>query len=78
MRLNKFLASCGIDSRRKCEALIREGRVEINGSIVTDLATRVNPDDHVRFDGKILRQKPELTIVLNKPKGYLCTSDDPE
>lgn len=78
VRLNRFLASCGIGSRRGCEEYIRQGRVEINGSIVVDLAARVLPHDHVRFDGKLLQKKDPLTIVLNKPRGYLCTKDDPE
>ncbi|NNE93912.1 MAG: rRNA pseudouridine synthase [Verrucomicrobiales bacterium] len=78
MRLNKYLASCGVDSRRKCEALIKEGRVEINGRVVTELATQVEPDDHVKFDGRLLQQKKELSLILNKPKSYLCTRDDPE
>lgn len=78
VRLNRFLASCGIASRRKSEALILEGRVEINGDIITDLAARVREDDHVKFDGRLLRKKSDLTLVLNKPVGYLCTKDDPE
>lgn len=78
VRLNKFLASCGVASRRGSEELIQQGRVEINGRIVLDLATRVQPDDHVKFDGKLLRTQSDLTVVLNKPKGYLCTKDDPQ
>ncbi len=78
VRLNKFLASCGLGSRRKCEEFIREGRVEINGDVVLDLATKVLPDDYVRFDGRVVRAEKEITILLNKPKGYLCTADDPE
>lgn len=78
VRLNKFLASCGVSSRRGAEELIQQGRVEINGRIVIDLATRVQPDDHVKFDGKLLRTQSDLTIVLNKPKSYLCTKDDPQ
>jgi 23S rRNA pseudouridine2605 synthase len=78
VRLNRFLASCGLGSRRKCEDLIREGHIEINGRVVIDLATRVQPDDYVRFDGKVVRPENEITILLNKPKGLLCTKDDPE
>ncbi|MCB1232552.1 MAG: rRNA pseudouridine synthase [Verrucomicrobiae bacterium] len=78
VRLNKFLASCGLGSRRKCEELIREGRIEINGKVVLDLSTKVQPDDYVRFDGRVVRAEKEITILLNKPKGYLCTADDPE
>lgn len=78
VRLNRFLASCGIASRRKSEAFILEGRVEINGDIITDLGVRVREDDHVKFDGRLLRKKSDLTLVLNKPVGYICTRDDPE
>lgn len=77
VRLNRFLASCGLGSRRKCEELIREGRIEINGDVILDLATRVLPDDYVRCDGRVVRPEKETTILLNKPKGYLCTRDDP-
>ncbi len=78
VRLNRFLASCGTASRRKSEAFILEGRVEINGDIITDLGARVREDDHVKFDGRLLRKKSDLTLVLNKPVGYICTRDDPE
>lgn len=78
VRLNKFLASCGLGSRRKCEELIHEGRIEINGEVVLDLATRVHDEDYVRFDGRVVRAEKEITILLSKPKGYLCTADDPE
>ena len=77
VRLNRFLASCGLGSRRKCETLISEGRIEINGKVVLELATRVLPDDYVRCDGRVVRPEKEITILLNKPKGYLCTRDDP-
>ncbi len=76
VRLNKFLASCGLGSRRKCETLISEGRVEINGEICTVLATKVAPEDSVRVDGRVLRQKRETTLLLHKPKGYLCSRGD--
>lgn len=78
VRLNKFLASCGAGSRRGCEEFITQGRVEINGKIVVDLSSRVQEDDHVKFDGKMLRQDPPLTLILSKPTGYLCTKNDPQ
>lgn len=78
VRLNKFLASCGVGSRRGCEEFIREGRVEVNGEIVLDLSTRVLDSDHVRCDGRLLRSQSDLTVVLHKPKGYLCTKHDPQ
>lgn len=78
VRLNRFLASCGIGSRRACDELITQGRVEINGEITIDLATRVLPSDHVKFDGKLLREQSPLTLVLNKPRKFICTKDDPQ
>jgi 23S rRNA pseudouridine2605 synthase len=78
VRLNRYLASCGLGSRRKCEDHIREGRIEVNGKVVLDLATRVLPGDYVRHDGRVVRQEEEITLLVNKPKGYICTHDDPE
>jgi len=76
VRLNKFLASCGVGSRRQCDELIRQGRVELNGSPVTELATRVGPDDHVRLDGKRLKTRQHRVIALHKPRGLVCSRDD--
>lgn len=77
VRLNKFLAQCGLGSRRSCENLIRQGFVEINGQVVTDLAVRILPSDHVRCEGKLLHQQKTFTLLLNKPAGCLCTRKDP-
>jgi 23S rRNA pseudouridine2605 synthase len=76
VRLNKFLASCGVGSRRQCDTLIREGRVEINGSPVSELATRVGPDDHVRLDGKRMQARRQRVIAMHKPRGLVCSRDD--
>lgn len=78
VRLNRFLASCGIGSRRACDEFIVQGRVELNGKIVVELASRVLPGDHVKFDGKLLREQAPLTLVLNKPRQFLCTKSDPQ
>ncbi len=79
-RLQKIIASAGIASRRKAEELILAGRVQINGKIVTELGTRANPaEDHVRVDGKLLQGPERLRyFMLNKPKGYVTTSSDPQ
>ena len=78
MRINKYLAACGVASRRAAEQLILDGRVRINGKVVTDLATQVNADrDEVRLDGKEI--KPDARsryIMLNKPKGVVVTAKD--
>lgn len=77
MRINKFLSSCGIDSRRKCEQLVSDGRVKINGKTVTALATDVKPDDHVEVDGRhVVISERKIYIMLNKPKGCVCTARD--
>lgn len=79
-RLNKYLASAGFGSRRSVEALIVEGRVDVDGVIVTDLGRRVEPDKQVvRVDGERVRRTDEtVVIVLNKPPGYLSAASDPE
>ncbi len=79
IRLQKYLAEKGIDSRRKCEELIVQGKVKVNHSIVTKLGTRINPiKDLVELDHQVISQDIEkLYILLNKPRGYLCTYRDP-
>jgi 23S rRNA pseudouridine2605 synthase len=77
MRLNRFLAAAGFGSRRACEALIREGKVSINGHFIRDLATTVKPDDDVRVAGKSTpRLSPPVHVLLHKPRGLLCTRSD--
>ena len=72
-RLNKFLAAAGHGSRRSCETLIREGKVKINGKIITQLATQVEPIDKVEVDGIRCRQEESVYILLHKPKGVICS-----
>ena len=78
IRVQKFLAECGIASRRKCEEFITEGRVKVNG-VTVELGTKVNPEkDKVEFDDKEVRAtKKEYTyILLNKPIGVVTTAED--
>ena len=79
-RLQKLLARAGVASRRKAEELIAEGRVQVNGQVVTEPGTRaVMGRDHVRVDGKLLQAAERMRyFVLNKPKGYVTTVSDPE
>jgi 23S rRNA pseudouridine2605 synthase len=78
MRLQRFLAATGLGSRRKCEEYIVEGRVSVDGQVVRDLGTRVNPQEQeVRVDTERVRRAPPRYFLLNKPRGYLCTSSDP-
>ncbi len=76
VRLNKYLASCGIGSRRACEELISSGRIEVNGEPCIKLATRVTANDSVRLDGKRVLPKEEIVVLFHKPRGYVCTRSD--
>ncbi|HMQ65157.1 MAG TPA: pseudouridine synthase [Arachnia sp.] len=80
VRLQKVLAAAGVASRRASEILIDEGRVEVNGKVVTEQGRRVNPEtDHIRVDGsRIPPQRRHQYYVLNKPRGVVSTLDDPE
>ena len=73
MRLNRYLAQGGFGSRRKCEDLIRGGRVKINGCIVTNLATQVKETDQVIVDNRRIVPPKPVYILLNKPAGYITT-----
>jgi 23S rRNA pseudouridine2605 synthase len=76
-RLQRILAARGVASRRAAETLITEGRVAVNGQIVTELGTRANPaTDEIRVDNEIIRQPPLRYLMLNKPTGYITTTSD--
>ncbi len=75
VRLNKFLASCGYESRRAADRLIAEGRVEVNGKAVDTPGLRVMPTDFVKVDGRRAVPQEEVVILLNKPRGYVCSRD---
>jgi len=79
-RLQKILAQAGIASRRKAEEIILEGRVIVNGQVVTELGTRADATkDHIRVDGKLLHgPEQQRYYMLNKPRGYVTTLDDPQ
>lgn len=78
IRLQKYMADCGIASRRKCEELIEEGNVTVNGVLITELGTKVVPDkDEVCFKGRRIRpSERKVYILLNKPIGYVTTVSD--
>lgn len=80
LRLQKYLARCGIASRRHCEQLISDGKITVNDKLVTKMGTKVLPGrDIVKFDGKIIKpKKSDITIMLNKPAGYVSTMSDPQ
>lgn len=79
-RLQKILASAGVASRRKAEELIVQGRVQVNGQVVTELGSKADPaQDHIRIDGKLIHAVGEFRYyMLNKPKGYVTTASDPQ
>ncbi|HET9961363.1 MAG TPA: pseudouridine synthase [Nitrospiraceae bacterium] len=80
IRLQKLIAGTGLTSRRKAEEMISSGRVTVNGAVVSELGTKVDPErDHVKVDGKHLRSaQPFVYLLLNKPKHVMSTLDDPE
>ncbi len=80
VRLQKVIAAAGLASRRAAEDMIRDGRVEVNGQVVTELGTRVDPaHDWIKLDGsRIPPQRNHLYFVLNKPKGVVSSMDDPQ
>ncbi|MFN3682312.1 MAG: pseudouridine synthase [Fimbriimonadaceae bacterium] len=76
-RLHKRIAASGLCSRRAAEELIRQGRVSVNGRIVTELGTKVGPDDRVEVDGQPIARPRKVALVMNKPEGVLTTLSDP-
>jgi 23S rRNA pseudouridine2605 synthase len=79
-RIQKILAKAGIASRREAERMVAEGRVMVNGKVIETLGFKADPSkDHIKVDGKRLPHvEPKVTLLLNKPRGYLSTVDDPQ
>lgn len=78
MRLNKFIAHSGVCSRRDADMYIASGSVQVNGQVITEMGYKVMPDDQVRFDGVELKAEKKVYVLLNKPKNYITTTDDPQ
>lgn len=79
IRLQRYLAQCGLGARRECEAIVTSGRVTIDGQRVTELGTKVDPKrQDIRLDGERLKPQQRQTFVFNKPSGVLCTAKDPQ
>ncbi|MFH2121960.1 MAG: pseudouridine synthase [Pseudomonadota bacterium] len=80
VRLQKYLAGCGIASRRKAEGIIAQGRVTVDGEIVTAMGSQIDPSSQeIRLDGKLVTPHNDfLYILLNKPQGYVTTMSDPQ
>jgi len=78
IRLNKFLANAGVCSRREADSFIEAGVVSVNGQVVTELGTKVKRSDSVLFHDQLVSIEKKVYILLNKPKDYVTTSDDPQ
>ena len=78
VRLNKFLANAGVCSRREADAFIQAGVVTVNGQVVTELGTKVKRSDEIKFHDQNVSLEKKVYVLLNKPKDYVTTSDDPQ
>ena len=78
IRLNKYLANAGLCSRREADAFIAAGVVQVNGQIITQLGYKISLGDKVQFGGNSVHKDKSVYILLNKPKGYITTCDDPQ
>lgn len=77
IRLNKYLSNAGVCSRREADVLIQTGIVTVNGEVITELGYKIKPDDVVQYDGETINAEKKRYVLLNKPKGYITTMDDP-
>jgi len=77
IRLNKYLSNAGVCSRREADVLIQTGVVTVNGEIITELGYKIKPDDSVQYDGETINAEKKRYVLLNKPKGFITTMDDP-
>jgi 23S rRNA pseudouridine2605 synthase len=78
VRLNKYIANAGICSRREADKLIEAGAVSVNGKVVTELGTKISPGDKVQYGEQTLSREKHRYVLLNKPKGFITTTDDPQ
>ncbi len=78
IRLNRFIANAGICSRREADLLIEAGEIKVNGEVVTEMGFKVQPTDSIQYGKKILNREKLVYVLLNKPKDFLTTTDDPE
>ena len=78
IRLNKYLANAGVCSRREADEFIQAGVVKVNGELVTELGTKITRADEVMFNDQTVSLESKVYVVLNKPKGFVTTTDDPE
>ncbi|MCO6499004.1 MAG: rRNA pseudouridine synthase [Vicingus serpentipes] len=76
-RLNKFLANAGICSRREADTLIKAGVVSVNGKVITEMGFKVTPEDKISYGGETIKSERKVYLVMNKPKDFITTLDDP-
>lgn len=76
VRLNKYLANAGVAARRKCDELIAQGLVKVNGQVITEMGYRLTKDDKVTYKGKVVKPVNYVYLLLNKPKDYITTVED--
>ena len=77
IRLNRYIANSGVCSRRDADILISKGEITVNGKVVTDMGVKVNRKEKVHYRGKLLSTEKKVYLLINKPKGYVTTTDDP-
>lgn len=77
VRLNKYIAMSGICARREADEMIKKGKVKINGKLITELGTKIKMSDRVEVNGKPVKPERKVYILMNKPKDYISTVDDP-
>jgi 23S rRNA pseudouridine2605 synthase len=78
IRLNSYIAKAGICSRREADKLIQSGSITVNDKVVTELGTKISPGDKVKFQGKPIKREKLVYVLLNKPKDFITTTNDPE
>lgn len=78
IRLNRYISNAGVCSRREADKLIAEGKIKVNKEVVAELGFQVKPGDKVYYEGKLLRREQLNYVLLNKPKDYITTMDDPQ
>ncbi len=78
LRLNKYIAQAGVCSRREADTLIQNGKIRVNSKVVTEMGHQVQPGDKVYYDGKLLSKEKLVYILLNKPRDFITTTDDPQ
>lgn len=77
IRLNKFLAHSGVCSRREADKHIQAGMVKVNGEVIKEMGHKVHPSDRIQYDGRTLKREKLVYVLLNKPKGFITSMDDP-